>query len=131
MGVLLMVIGVVFLIFFLSISGSKKTKEKLESIDKMLVDMKNEILSVNGSSIPNKVIKNVFGVVKGISDQVSKKEEFELAEKEAMYKMLFEAQKLGANAVIDVNMNTGTYEQQGSKWQVTQIIYTATAVEIE
>lgn len=40
------------------------------------------------------------------------------------------AKSLGANAVIEIKLNTGTYEQQGSKWQVSQAVYNGTAVRI-
>lgn len=131
MTVLVIILAIFVLIIFSNFNSSKKAEEKSKIIDEKLIELKKSIKCVNGSIIPNKVIKDVLGVVKGISDQVSIKEEFELAEKEAMYRMLLEAEKLGANAVIEIKMNTGTYQQQGSKWQVTQIVYTATAVEIE
>ena len=67
----------------------------------------------------------------GISDtQATSKDEFALAEKEAMFNLIGEAKKLGANAIVDMKLNTGTYQQTGSQWQVSQVVYTGTAVQI-
>lgn len=42
--------------------------------------------------------------------------------------LLQAAQELGGNAVINVRLTTGAYEQQGSQWQVTYIIAYGDAV---
>jgi uncharacterized protein YbjQ (UPF0145 family) len=44
--------------------------------------------------------------------------------------MLKHAHDLGANAVIGVSLTTGTYETNGSQWQVSRPVYTGTAVRI-
>ncbi|MGE3593764.1 MAG: heavy metal-binding domain-containing protein, partial [Arcobacter sp.] len=54
-----------------------------------------------------------------------------IADNEAMYEMLIEAKILGSNAIVDIKMNTPTFEVNGSKWQTSQIIYTGTAVKVE
>ena len=45
--------------------------------------------------------------------------------------MLKNAKNMGANAIIDAKVSTGTYQTQGSQWQVSQAIYTGTAVVID
>jgi uncharacterized protein YbjQ (UPF0145 family) len=44
--------------------------------------------------------------------------------------MLKQARELGANAVVDARLTTGTYETNGSQWQVSRPVYTGTAVRI-
>lgn len=47
----------------------------------------------------------------------------------SIFRSLLEAAKeSGANAVINVRLSTGTYQQQGSQWQVTYIIAYGDAV---
>jgi len=36
---------------------------------------------------------------------------------------------MGANAIVDLRMTTGSYEQQGTKWMVTRVVYNGTAVK--
>ncbi|MBE4575960.1 hypothetical protein BOO36_19480 [Vibrio navarrensis] len=132
--IVFVLLGILSLFVFIirsQISSKNKAQKSSKNIDEMLNQLRNEVLSVSGSSIPGKEVEEVIGMVRGVSDtQASRKEEFELAEKEALYKMLMEAKSLGANAVIEIKLNTGTYEQQGSKWQVSQAVYNGTAVRI-
>ncbi len=126
---------VIFFVFVLIISSiysrKRKALEKSVSLNDLLDQIRREIVSATGSDIPGKNISEVIGVVRGVSNtQATSKEEFELSEKEALYNMLYEAKSLGANAVVEVRLNTGTYQQQGSKWQVSQAVYTGTAVKI-
>ena len=62
--------------------------------------------------------------------QASSKQEFELAEKEAMKNLMKSAISMSANAIIDLKLSTGTYQQQGSKWEVSQAVYIGTAIRI-
>ena len=79
---------------------------------------------------PEKV-RETLGLVRGISDiEASSRLDFELAEQEALYLMLKQARELGANAVVDARLTTGTYETNGSQWQVSRPVYTGTAVRI-
>jgi uncharacterized protein YbjQ (UPF0145 family) len=69
--------------------------------------------------------------VRGISDiKASSRLDFELAETEALYLTLMQALELGANAVVDARLTTGTDETNGSRWQVSRPVYTGTAVRI-
>ena len=47
----------------------------------------------------------------------------------SLFRSLFDAAKeAGANAVINVRVATGSYQQQGSQWQVTYVIAYGDAV---
>ena len=83
------------------------------------------------TQLPSEQVKQSLGLVRGLSDiAASSRRDFALAEQEALYAMLKEARALGANAVIDARLTTGTYETAGSQWQVARPVYTGTAVRI-
>lgn len=83
------------------------------------------------TQLPSEKVKESLGLVRGLSDiEASSRRDFALAEQEALYAMLKEALALGANAVIDARLTTGTYETAGSQWQVARPVYTGTAVRI-
>jgi uncharacterized protein YbjQ (UPF0145 family) len=81
--------------------------------------------------LPPEKVRETLGLVRGISAiEASSRLDFELAEQEALYLMLKHASELGANAVVDARLTTGTYETNGSRWQVSRPVYTGTAVRI-
>jgi hypothetical protein len=81
--------------------------------------------------LPPEKVRETLGLVRGISViEASSRLDFELAEQEALYLMLKHARELGANAVVDARLTTGTYETNGSRWQVSRPVYTGTAVRI-
>jgi uncharacterized protein YbjQ (UPF0145 family) len=133
---LLMLVVVVFLLgagvlLIFLIYSSRRAREKSVLVESALQSLRNQIVVVTGSTVPGSQITRIIGLVRGVSDtQASSKEEFALAEKEALFNMLSEARKVGASAVIEARLSTGTYQQQGSKWQVSQAVYSGTAVEI-
>lgn len=110
----------------------KKAIASSASLDQLLDNKRAEIITVSTSSVPGKNIKSVIGAVSGKSKtKASSEHEFDLAEKEAMLAVIENAQRLGANAIIDLKATTGTYQAQGSQWQVSQTMYSGTAVIIE
>lgn len=77
-------------------------------------------------TVPGRTISKSFGLVevtqKGIAGDVPK-------QSESIFKgLLSVATALGANAVVNVRLVTGSYEQQASKWQVTYVIAYGDAV---
>ncbi len=83
------------------------------------------------TQLPPEKVRETLGLVRGISDiEASSRLDFQLAEQEALYLMLKQARELGANAVVDARLTTGTYETNGSQWQVSRPVYTGTAVRI-
>ncbi len=82
-------------------------------------------------ALPPSDVKRTLGLVRGISDtEATTKRDFRLAEQEALLLMLKQAHDLGGNAVVGVRLTTGTYEANGSQWQVSRPVYTGTAVRI-
>ncbi|MEQ1533616.1 MAG: heavy metal-binding domain-containing protein [Sideroxydans sp.] len=126
-------VALMALAFYAIVGFNKRRAEKAKvsafELDARLDNKRSEIVVVASSGIPGKEIQNVLGAVTGISNtQASSKEEFELAEKEAMLALIEKAQRLGANAIVDLKLSTGSYQQQGSQWQVSQAVYNGTAV---
>jgi len=72
----------------------------------------------------------VLGSVTGISKSASTEAGFTRAEREAMVAVMRRGLAIGANAIVDLRMTTGSYEQQGTKWMVTRVVYNGTAVRV-
>lgn len=62
--------------------------------------------------------KGIAGDIPGISEDIFKR-------------LLSAAKEKGANAVVNVRIVSGSYEQQGSKWAVTYVLAYGDAVLIE
>ncbi len=123
--------GFALFIVYSIFASMDKAKEKAGKLQAVLEELRHEVMVVISSVIPGKEIKQVFGNVSGISDtNVVSREEFALAEKEAMHNLILEAKKLGANAVVGLKLSTSTYEHTGSQWQVSQLVYLGTAVSV-
>ena len=110
---------------------SKNARNSLEQAQHMLDELKGKIMVVTSSIIPGKEIREVLGYVTGTSSIPAASDlESNTAEREAMVDLMVNALKLGANAVIDVNLSSSCHEQQGSKWMLSKTYYTGTAVKI-
>jgi len=131
----------VLIIFYLTIVKPKKREEtarvKAEELDKQIQELSQRVLFVTSSTVPGKEIKRVIGAVTGVSKtEASTDAEFKLAEKEALLDIMQKAIELGANAIVDLKMTTGSYEkrvwidigsQKGYR-MVSKVTYTGTAV---
>jgi len=126
--ILLFTVGFLYL-FFKNRSKKKLYYKNVSLVQEEVLKLKQEIMCVTSSAIHDKKILKTFGTVKGISKSIISID-VKIADNEAMYEMLIEAKILGANAIVDLKMNTPTFEVSGSKWQTSQIIYTGTAVLI-
>ena len=128
-------IGSIIVVFVLIIALNRNRKNNAvaqsKKLDDLLLEIQQEILCVTGVSIPGREFKKIVGMVRGVSDtQATMKEQFQLIEKEALYNMLAQAKSRGGNAVVEIKLDTGSYEDAGSQWQVSQAVYTGTAVVI-
>lgn len=134
MGGEVIIIAMVAYAMYLYLKNKKAKKayfKKVAFIENEVIELKKEIMCVTSSMIHGKEVLKTFGNVKGTSRSIiSSDYPTKFADNEAMYEMLIEAKILGANAIVDLNMNTPTYEISGSKWQTSQIIYTGTAIKI-
>jgi uncharacterized protein YbjQ (UPF0145 family) len=77
-------------------------------------------------NVPGRTIEKSMGLVqftkKGIAGDVPK-------EIDGIFHSLVQtARESGANAVVNVRVTTGSYQQQGSQWEVTYIVAYGDAV---
>ncbi|MDL1971612.1 MAG: heavy metal-binding domain-containing protein [Candidatus Desulfofervidaceae bacterium] len=81
------------------------------------------------SEVPGKIISKSYGLIyytkKGIAGDITKEID------KIFQNLLNIAKEKGANAVINVRMMTGSYQQQGSGWEVTYITVYGEAVVLE
>ena len=119
---------------------SYRLKRRRINLDTEIRLSQNRITVVTSDSIPERATKQVLGSVTGTSQiPASNDEERKLAEREAMYSLIEQALQLGANAVIDLNMTTESFEFTEPKkflvfpaatWTATKVIYVGTAVKV-
>ncbi len=119
---------------------SYRLKRRRINLDTEIRLSQNRITVVTSDSIPERVTKQVLGSVTGTSQiPASNDEERRLAEREAMYSLIEQALQMGANAVIDLNMTTESFEFTEPKkflvfpavtWTATKVIYAGTAVKV-
>lgn len=73
-----------------------------------------------GSTVPGKIITKSLGlmsmVIKGIAGDVT------VEIKKLINQFVNHVEELGGNAIINFRIETGTYQQHGSAWQVTYIL---------
>ncbi len=117
----------VALIVFSLLGRSNKTAE----LDDEIKNLRERIIVVTSTSLPNKEIKSAIGNVTGISATAASTDRgFRKAEKEALADIMRQGIQMSANAIIDLKMTTGSYEEQSSQWVVSKIIYYGTAVRV-
>ena len=127
---ILLLIGVILGILLLaSLIFRKRTS--LDEIEKEIQELRERITIVTSNSLPDREVKSALGNVTGISATAASTDRgFRKAEKEALADIMRRGIDMGANAIIDLQMTTGSYEQQGSKWMVSKIVYYGTAVRV-
>jgi uncharacterized protein YbjQ (UPF0145 family) len=109
--------------------STSKITASAQDVDAKLFRKRNDIVVAATAEIPHKEVKQVIGSVTGTSNtQVCNQQLFELAEKEARLDIIEKAQRLGANAIVNLKLTSGAYEPQASIWQISQAVYDGTAV---
>lgn len=117
----------VALIIFSLLGRSNKTAE----LDADIKSLREKIIVVTSNNLPDRQIKGALGNVTGISATAASTDRgFRKAEKEALADIMRQGIQMGANAIIDLKMTTGSYEQQGSQWMVSKVVYYGTAVKV-
>lgn len=108
-----------------------RKRTSLDELEKDIQGLRKRIIVVTSNSLPNREIKGALGNVTGISATAASTDRgFRKAEKEALADIMRRGIDMGANAIIDLKMTTGSYEQQGSKWVVSKVVYYGTAVRV-
>ena len=103
----------------------------LDELDKEIQELRGSITVVTSSSLPDKEIKGALGNVTGISPTAASTDRgFRRAEKEALTEIMRQGIRMGANAIVDLKMSTGSYKQHAPQWLVSKVIYYGTAVRV-
>jgi uncharacterized protein YbjQ (UPF0145 family) len=129
MEILLLTSVVLGILLLASLIFRKGTS--LDELEKEIQELRERITIVTSTSLPNKAVKSALGNVTGISATAASTDRgFRKAEKEALADIMRQGIQIGANAIVDLKMTTGSYEQQGSKWVVSKVVYYGTAVRV-
>lgn len=117
-----------------------RLKRRRINLDKEIQYFQNRITVVTLDSISGRATEQVLGSVTGTSQiPASNDEERQLAEREAMHSLIKQALRMGANAVVDLNMTTESFEFTDPKkflvfpavtWTATKVVYAGTAVKV-
>lgn len=127
---ILLLIGVVLGILLLASLIFRK-RSSLDEIEKDIQGLRERIIVVTSNSLPDRQIRGALGNVTGISATAASTDRgFRKAEKEALADIMRQGIQIGANAIVDLKMTTGSYEEQGSKWVVSKVVYYGTAVKV-
>lgn len=129
MDILLVVCVIIGIFLLASLIFRKRTS--LDELDKEIQELRSSIIVVTSNNLPNREIKGALGNVTGISETAASTDRgFRKAEKEALADIMHQGIQMGANAIVDLKMTTGSYEQQGSQWMVSKVVYYGTAVRV-
>lgn len=142
MAPVLAVIFVVMALFGLAwpFLHTYRLKRRCIDLDKEIQIYQNRITIATADSISGRTIEQVLGSITGTSRiPASNDVERKLAEREAMRSLIKQALQMGANAVVDLNMTTESFEFTDPKkllvfpavtWTATKVIYAGTAVKV-
>ena len=91
--------------------------------------IRNQILLVTTDNVPGRRISRTIGYVESLSETEAASDwEYRLAEKDALLRLAKKALGLGANAVVGIRKINAHYDQAGSQWRVSRVIYSGTAI---
>lgn len=94
--------------------------------------IKKQILLVTTDDLPGIRIAKTLGYIEALSPTEAASDwEYRLAEKDALLKLAQKARSIGANAVVGIRKTNAHYDQAGSQWQVSRVMYCGTAVICE
>ena len=105
------------------------TEPKLDKLERELDLIKNQILLVTTDDLPGIGIAKTLGYIEALSPTEAASDwEYRLAEKDALLRLAKKAKDIGANAVVGIRKTNAHYDQAGSQWQVSRVMYCGTAV---
>ena len=115
------------------IRWSRRTKAKAEpQLDQLKHELdliRIQILLTTTDDVPGFRIAKTLGYVEALSPTEAASDwEYRLAEKDALLKLAQKARSIGANAVVGIRKTNAHYDQAGSQWQVSRVMYCGTAV---
>jgi hypothetical protein len=103
-------------------------------MDRMLSDLeaiKHQVLLVSTDQPPSKVVIRTLGYLESVSTvEVASDADYRLAECDALLTLARNALAKGANAIVGLRKTHAHYDQPGSQWRVSRVIYSGTAAVV-
>lgn len=103
-------------------------------MDRMLSDLeaiKHQVLLVSTDQPPSKVVIRMLGYLESVSTvEVASDADYRLAECDALLTLARNALAKGANAIVGLRKTHAHYDQPGSQWRVSRVIYSGTAAVV-
>ena len=104
-------------------------------IDQMLSDLdaiKHHVLLASTDELPSRTVSRTIGYLESLSAiEAASDADYRLAECDALLSLAKDAHARGANAIIGLRKTHAHYDQPGSQWRVSRVIYTGTAVIVK
>src|SRR5574337_443158 len=117
-----------------------RLKWRAITLDKEIQYFQKQVATATVNAIPGRTTEQVLGPVTGHSRiPASNEQERTLAEREAMHSLLKETMRMGANAILDLQMITDSYEHTDPKkllifpavkFTATKVTYAGTAAKV-
>jgi len=103
-------------------------------LDRMLSDLeaiKHQVLLVSTDQPPSKAVIRTLGYLESVSTvEVASDADYRLAECDALLNLARNAVAQGANAIVGLRKTHAHYDQPGSQWRVSRVIYSGTAAVV-
>jgi hypothetical protein len=104
-------------------------------MDQMLSDLetiKRQVLLVSTDLPPSRTAIRTIGYLESVSAvEAASDADYRLAECDALLSLARNARAQGANAIVGLRKAHAHYDQPGSQWRVSRVIYSGTAVTIQ
>lgn len=104
-------------------------------MDQMLSDLeaiKRQVLLVSTDMPPSRTAIRTIGYLESVSAvEAASDADYRLAECDALLSLARNARAQGANAIVGLRKGHAHYDQPGSQWRVSRVIYSGTAVTIQ
>lgn len=103
-------------------------------MNRMLSDLdaiKRQVLLVSTDQPPSRAVIRTLGYLESVSTvEVASDADYRLAECDALLNLARNAVAQGANAIVGLRKTHAHYDQPGSHWRVSRVIYSGTAVVV-
>lgn len=103
-------------------------------LDRMLSDLeaiKHQVQLVSTDQPPSKAVIRMLGYLESVSTvEVASDADYRLAECDALLNLARNAVAQGANAIVGLRKTHAHYDQPGSQWRVSRVIYSGTAAVV-
>ncbi len=104
---------------------------RLDHLNREIEALQDRILLVSTDSVPDQPTLKTIGYLESLSGiEAASDSDYRLAEQDALLKLVRNAQAQGANAIVGLRKTHAHYDQPGSQWRVSRVLYSGTAVVV-